>query len=62
MKQHEDQYHSERSSKATIETRTQKLPNRAISEYLSKWNNLPIEDSTWEDENFIQKHPQLLKH
>ncbi|WP_369124388.1 hypothetical protein [Actinobacillus pleuropneumoniae] len=26
-----------------------------------KWKNLPIEDSTWEDENFIQKHLELLK-
>ena len=42
-------------------TRTQ-LQNRSISEYLIKWKNLPTEDSTWEDENFIQKHPNLLKH
>ena len=43
------------------ETRTRQLRNRSISEYLIKWMNLPIEDSTWEDENFIQKHPKLLK-
>ena len=42
---------------AVIETRTRKLRNRSISEYLIKWNNLFAEDSTWEDENFIQKHP-----
>ncbi|WP_161781537.1 hypothetical protein [Vibrio vulnificus] len=30
-------------------------------EYLIKWKNLPTEDSTWEDKNFIQKHQELLK-
>ena len=44
-----------------IETRTQQLGNRSISEYLIKWKNLSTEDSTWEDENFIQKHAELLK-
>jgi hypothetical protein len=34
---------------------------RSISEYLIKWRKLPAEDSTWEDESFIQKHPELLK-
>ena len=43
------------------ETRTRQLRNRSILEYLIKWKNLPTEDSTWEDENFIQKHPELLK-
>ena len=43
------------------ETRIRQLRNRSISEYLIKWKNLPAEDSTWEDENFIQKHPELLK-
>ena len=47
---------------AVIETRTRKLRNRSISEYLIKWKKFPTEDSTWEDENFIQKHPELLKH
>ena len=37
------------------EIRTRHLRNRSISEYLT-------EDSTWEDENFILKHPELLKH
>ena len=46
---------------AITETRTRQLQNRSISEYLIKWKNLPTEDSTWEDENFIQKHPELLK-
>ena len=46
---------------AVTETRTRQLRNRSISEYLIKWKNLPTKDSTWEDENFIQKHPELLK-
>ena len=46
---------------AVMETRTRQLRNRSISEYLIKWKNLPVEVSTWEDENFIQKHPELLK-
>ena len=48
--------------KAVTEIRTRQLQNRSISEYLIKWNNLPTKDSTWEDENFIQKHLELLKH
>ena len=46
---------------AVTETRTRQLQNRSILEYLIKWKNLPTKDSTWEDENFIQKHPNLLK-
>ena len=48
-------------SEAVTKTRNRQLWNRSILEYLIKWKNLPIEDSTWEDENFIQKHPGLLK-
>ena len=40
-----------------METRTRQLRNRSISDYLIKWKNLPTVNSTWEDENFIQKHP-----
>ena len=47
---------------AVMETRTRQLWNRSISEYLIKWKNLPTEDSTWEGENFIQKHLELLNH
>ena len=36
---------------AVMETRTQQLRNRSISKYLIKWKNLPIEDSSWKDEN-----------
>ena len=46
---------------AVIETRTKQLRNRAITEYLIQWKKLPVEDATWEDESFIQKHPELLK-
>ena len=44
-----------------MEKRTRQLRNRSISEYLIKWKNLPTEDSTWEDENFIQKHQEIIK-
>jgi hypothetical protein len=47
---------------AITDTRIRQLRNRSISEYLIKWRKLPTEDSTWEDESFIQKHPELLKH
>ena len=44
-----------------IETRIKQLQNQAITEYLIQWKKLPVEDATWEDESFIQKHPELLK-
>ena len=62
MKQREDQHRSKKSSEAVTETRTRQLQNRSISEYLIKWNILPTEYSTWEDDNFIQKHLELFKH
>jgi hypothetical protein len=43
------------------ETRIHQLINQSISEYLIKWKNLPTKYSTWEDENFVKKHPELLK-
>ena len=54
MKQQEDQHHIEIISEASTETRTRQLWNRSISEYLSKWKNFPVEDSTWEDENLYR--------
>jgi hypothetical protein len=48
--------------KSITDTRLRQLRNRSISEYLIKWRKLPAEDSTWEDEYFIQKHLELLKH
>ena len=59
MKQQEDQNHIERSYEAIIETRTRQV--RSILEYLSKWKNFPVEYFTWEDENFIQKHQEIIK-
>jgi hypothetical protein len=47
---------------AITDTRICQLRNRSISEYLIKWRKLPAEDSTWEDETFIQKNLELLKH
>ena len=46
---------------AITDTRIFQLRNRSISEYLIKWRKLHAEDSTWEDESFIHKHPELLK-
>jgi hypothetical protein len=47
---------------AITDIRTLQLRNRLILEYLNKWKKLPAEDSTWEDESFIHKHPKLLNH
>ena len=44
-----------------FEARIKRLRNRAIMEYLIKWKNLPVEDVTWEDDYFIQKHSELPK-
>jgi hypothetical protein len=46
---------------AITDTRIHQLRNRSILEYLIKWRKLPVEDSTWEDESFRYKHPELLK-
>jgi hypothetical protein len=46
---------------AIIDTRICQLRNRSIPEYLIKLRKLSAKDSTWEDESFIQKHPELLK-
>ena len=43
-------------------TRTKQVWTWAITTYLMKWKNLPVEDLTWEDESFIKNHPQLTKH
>ena len=47
--------------KKISEIRINQLRSRVITEYLIKWQNLLVEDSTWEEESFIQKHPQLTK-
>jgi hypothetical protein len=46
---------------AITDIRIRQLRNRSIYEYLIKWRKILVEDSTWEDESFIQKHPELLK-
>ena len=45
-----------------IETGTRQLRNQSIIEYLIKCKNLPVADSTWEDDAFIRMHPKLHKH
>ena len=47
---------------AITDTRICQLRDRSISKYLIKWRKLFVEDSTWEYETFIQKHPELLKY
>ena len=59
MKQPKDQYHIERSSEAITEARNRQV--QSISKYLNKWKNFPVEYFTWEDENFIQKHQEIIK-
>jgi hypothetical protein len=49
-------------TEAITDIRFLQLRNRSISEYLIKWRKLSAEDSTLEDESFIHKHPELLKH
>jgi hypothetical protein len=44
-----------------LEKRINQLRNRAIIEYLVKWKNLIVEEVTWEDDLFMQKHPWLVK-
>jgi hypothetical protein len=44
-----------------LETRIKQLKNRAIVEYLVKWKNLLVEEATWEDDLFMQKHLWLDK-
>jgi hypothetical protein len=44
-----------------IETRIKKLRNQATTEYLVKWKNLLVEEATWEDDFFMQKHLWLDK-
>ena len=46
---------------AILEVHTKKLRPRDIIKYLIKWKKLPSEDATWEDEQFVQQHPDLTK-
>ena len=47
--------------KTILETRNKQLGNRAITKYLVKWKNPPVEEETWEYEFFMQKHQRLVK-
>jgi hypothetical protein len=38
-----------------LEMREKRLRKRSIREYLIKWKDLPIEDTTWENEQVLQK-------
>jgi hypothetical protein len=38
-----------------LEVREKRLRKRSIKEYLVKWENLPIEDATWESEQVLQE-------
>ena len=39
-----------------FELMVKQLQNRGITKYLIKWNNIPTEDLTWEDDFFTKKH------
>ena len=41
-----------------LQVQERKLRNRVIREYLVKWKELPMEDSTWEGEQVLQ-HPSF---
>jgi hypothetical protein len=38
-----------------LEVREKRLRNRSIKEYLIRWKDLPIEDSTWENEQVVRE-------
>ena len=42
-----------------LEIKTNSLLNRVIIEYLVKWKNLPVEDSTCKDDSLIHKDLHL---
>ena len=43
-----------------LQTRTKKLRNKTLTQYLIQWKNLPVEEATWENEDFIQKNQHLV--
>ena len=43
-----------------LQTRTKKLRNKTLTQYLIQWKNLPVEEATWENEEFIQKNQHLV--
>ena len=47
--------------KTILETQIKKLQNQAITKYLIKWKNQPVEEVMQKYDLFMQKHPQLIK-
>ena len=43
-----------------LQTCMKKLRNKTLTQYLIQWKNLPVEEATWENEEFIQKNPHLV--
>ena len=46
--------------KCILQTCTKKLRNKTLTQYLIQWKNLPVEEATWENEEFIQKNQHLV--
>ena len=47
--------------KTILQTRTRKLQNRSINEYLIKWLGYPTNDATWEyEETLLENYPDCL--
>ena len=46
---------------AILKRRTRQLRHRNITEYLIKWQRLPLEDATWEGEDIFQQYPNFVK-
>jgi hypothetical protein len=46
-----------RTRKNTLKIDQIYVKSMTITKYLIKWKNLPVEEVTWEDKFFIQKHP-----
>ena len=38
-----------------LEVQEKRLSNRSIKEYLIRWKDLPIEDSTWDQEHVVRE-------
>jgi hypothetical protein len=41
--------------KEVLEVREKRLRNQSIKEYLIRWKDIPIEDSTWEQEHMVRE-------
>ena len=45
--------------KCILKVKTRTLHSKSINEYLVKWKNLPEDEATWENEDFLSKHLSL---